>query len=150
MRTDPQRWSYAIDGLVTRKGVLADIGYLSNIVYKIAAETGMEIINLLTSNIKEDLRAMDLPVFCDEGGYSIQALISTSHISLHGWPNREYFMLDVVSCRKFDAEELHKLIICWLEVKEVIHHAVYKPKPNPSFTHYTPVEFVYSLTDKAC
>ena len=38
----------------------------------------------------------------DEGGWSVIAQITTSHISLHGWPMRGAFMMDVFSCCHFD------------------------------------------------
>jgi len=38
-----------------------------------------------------------------EGGWSIYAQITTSHIAFHGWPLRKAFMMDVFSCKPFDA-----------------------------------------------
>jgi len=40
----------------------------------------------------------------DEGGWSVICQITTSHIALHGWPMRGAFMMDIFSCRGFDAE----------------------------------------------
>lgn len=149
MNSNPQRWSYALDGTYNiRKEVLADSSHLSSVVQRIAEATEMQIINITISNIKEDLAKLGKPVFEDEGGVSVLALISTSHISLHVWPHREAFMLDVVSCREFDAEALHQLVICWLDVREVHHHAVYKPIPKPVALFLTPLESICQLSDK--
>ena len=38
----------------------------------------------------------------DEGGWSVIAQITTSHMSLHGWPMRGAFMMDVFSCCEFN------------------------------------------------
>lgn len=38
----------------------------------------------------------------DEGGWSVIAQITTSHISIHTWPLRGAFMMDVFSCHDFD------------------------------------------------
>jgi len=36
--------------------------------------------------------------------------ITTSHISLHGWPLRGAFMMDIFSCKDFDAEAALALV----------------------------------------
>jgi S-adenosylmethionine/arginine decarboxylase-like enzyme len=46
----------------------------------------------------------------DEGGWSVICQITTSHISLHGWPLRKAFMLDVFSCSPFDARLAKEVI----------------------------------------
>ncbi len=124
-----------------RKETQADLAsHISSIVQRIALFADMQIINITVSNIKEDLAKLGKEAFEDEGGLSCLALISTSHISLHLWPHREVFMLDVVSCREFDAETLHQQLCCWLGVREVHHHVVYSPKPNPVAVFFTRVK----------
>lgn len=41
-------------------------------------------------------------VFQDEGGISGVCMIGTSHISVHVWPLRRHFSMDVFSCKTFD------------------------------------------------
>ena len=53
---------------------------------------------------------------CDEGGWTIFAQITTSHISLHGWPLRKAFMLDLLSCREYDTDAAKELIYSRLGV----------------------------------
>ena len=43
--------------------------------------------------------------FQDEGGTTGFVVISTSHISIHTWQMRNFFQLDVFSCKDFDAEK---------------------------------------------
>lgn len=52
----------------------------------------------------------------DEGGWSVIAQITTSHISLHGWPKRKAFMMDIFSCRFFDANLAKHIIFSTLHV----------------------------------
>lgn len=47
----------------------------------------------------------------DEGGISVCSLLSTSHITVHTWPLRRIFKLDVYSCRDFDP----KVVLDWAQ-----------------------------------
>lgn len=47
----------------------------------------------------------------DEGGWSVICQITTSHISLHGWPLRGAFMMDIFSCVEFDVDAA-KAVVC--------------------------------------
>lgn len=49
-------------------------------------------------------------VFQDEGGISGICMIGTSHISIHVWPLRQHFSMDVFSCKSFDEEKARKTI----------------------------------------
>src|SRR5580700_5747977 len=40
--------------------------------------------------------------FEDEGGVTGVCVLSTSHCSIHTWPLRPFFVMDVYSCRDFD------------------------------------------------
>ena len=46
----------------------------------------------------------------DEGGWSVFAQITTSHIAIHCWPARKAFMLDVFSCKTFDGHKAKRLL----------------------------------------
>ena len=52
----------------------------------------------------------------DEGGWSVICQITTSHISLHGWPMRGAFMMDIFSCRDFDPEAARSIVHEMLDV----------------------------------
>jgi S-adenosylmethionine decarboxylase len=49
-------------------------------------------------------------VFQDEGGITGMCVISTSHMSIHCWPIRKCFSMDVFSCKSFDGEKAKKII----------------------------------------
>lgn len=120
--SDPVRCSVAFDGYSSAPSVLGDLPQLITLVRTAASIAGMRILNLLTSDIKADLDKLEGESFADEGGYSVQALISTSHIALHTWPARRAFMFDLVSCRPFDAQQVVAFLKRQLQVEEIEHH----------------------------
>lgn len=52
----------------------------------------------------------DSGVFRDEGGLTGFCVISTSHMSIHCWPLRGFFSLDLFSCKEFDADRAAGMI----------------------------------------
>ncbi|HVH45920.1 MAG TPA: S-adenosylmethionine decarboxylase, partial [Labilithrix sp.] len=48
--------------------------------------------------------------FEDEGGVTGVCVLSTSHCSIHTWPLRPFFVMDVYSCRDFDSEEVERFL----------------------------------------
>lgn len=47
----------------------------------------------------------------DEGGVTCVGVLSTSHISIHSWPEHSYAVMDVYSCREFDLEIVVKAVM---------------------------------------
>lgn len=74
-------------------------------------------------DVKLDLAKLNVEPFDDEGGVTGVCVLSTSHCSIHTWPLRQFFVMDLYSCRDFN-EAL---------VTEAIHH------------HFGPG--IYRLTD---
>ena len=66
----------------------------------------------------------------DEGGWSVICQITTSHISLHGWPMRGAFMMDVFSCREFDPEAARRVVIETLQVTDARVQVVERLDPR--------------------
>jgi S-adenosylmethionine/arginine decarboxylase-like enzyme len=142
------RYSYALDGTSKIKDVLTDTGHLKHVIEEIARISEMRIFNVSLTNVTDEiLRTGDNPK-SDEGGWSAQAmgLISTSHIALHAWPDKQSFMFDLVSCRDFNSGKVHHAIVDLLAVKEIIYHATFNSNPN-KFCYYTPIEVEYGLGD---
>lgn len=54
--------------------------------------------------VEVDLRKLGVEPFEDEGGVTGVIVLSTSHCSIHTWPARPFFVLDVYSCRDFEPE----------------------------------------------
>lgn len=130
----PLRNALHLDAVSSRPELLARVDFLERMVREVAKLASMRVISQLTSDIEVDLEKLKLERFEDEGGISVQALISTSHISLHGWPSRGVFMFDLVSCRNFDEEavrqhlykELHVEIVLYENFVEVADHLAFE------------------------
>lgn len=117
----PQRHCLALDGFVLNKRVLEVVTELEQLIDAVACISDMRILNFTASFIDEDLRKLNVENFQDEGGISVQALISTSHIAIHGWPNRSLFMFDLVSCKAFDFMKVASYLIFALNVYKINH-----------------------------
>lgn len=119
MNNTPQRYALALDAISSDLEILNNVGFLESLISEIAEKCNMTIINKTSSHIKVDVQKLGREPFEDEGGYSFLALISTSHIALHVWPERKAFMLDVVSCRQFSQAELQSMLLQKLKVKSI-------------------------------
>jgi S-adenosylmethionine decarboxylase len=114
-----------VDGQVEDTKVFKEKN-LNKLIMKLAEKLDMVIVfGPITKTIKLDPSKLTGDVFQDEGGSSVFCMISTSHISIHVWPLRKAFLMDVFSCRNFDrnaAEETIKdsLVPTFLRVQEVI------------------------------
>ena len=52
--------------------------------------------------VETEIAKLGVEPFEDEGGVTGICVLSTSHCSIHTWPLRPFFVLDVYSCRDFD------------------------------------------------
>jgi S-adenosylmethionine/arginine decarboxylase-like enzyme len=66
----------------------------------------------------------------DEGGWSVICQITTSHISLHGWPMRGAFMMDVFSCRPFAPDAAERVIREVLDVTDAHVQVIERRDPR--------------------
>lgn len=57
-----------------------------------------------------DPQKLESNVFQDEGGITGMCVISTSHMSIHCWPIRKCFSMDVFSCKDFDSEKAKQIV----------------------------------------
>jgi S-adenosylmethionine decarboxylase len=79
---------------------------------RIVKELEMQFIDPIKPMLAVDvpLEADKLSTDDDEGGISVIAPITTSHLSAHAWPLRGAIMLDIFSCKPFDAEHALSII----------------------------------------
>lgn len=74
--------------------------FLHNVVHAL----GMRMLGSpQIHDVEIDIQKLSAEPFEDEGGVTGVAVLSTSHVSIHTWPARKFFVLDVYSCRDFDA-----------------------------------------------
>ena len=52
--------------------------------------------------VQTEIAKLGVEPFEDEGGVTGVCVLSTSHCSIHTWPLRPFFVMDVYSCRDFD------------------------------------------------
>lgn len=91
--------------------VLADAPSLQRLVADLVETVGMQLLGRpQVHEVATDIRKLGREPFEDEGGISVLACLSTSHVAIHTWPLRGEFHLDIYSCREFSAENvLNKL-----------------------------------------
>ena len=56
--------------------------------------------------VETEISKLGVEPFEDEGGVTGVCVLSTSHCSIHTWPLRPFFVMDVYSCRDFDTTEV--------------------------------------------
>lgn len=80
-------------------------------------------------------------VFQDEGGISGVCMIGTSHISVHVWPLRRHFSMDVFSCKHFDDARAKATILEFLGPESSTFHLVRRRQGGeaPARPAYSPV-----------
>lgn len=80
--------------------------------------------------VETEIAKLGVEPFEDEGGVTGVCVLSTSHCSIHTWPLRPFFVMDVYSCRDFDARQveahLAKLLGAYdIQVTDVSESLVY-------------------------
>lgn len=96
---------------------------LDQLIRQLVTDLDMQII--LGPHFKDvelDPSKISSDGFHDDGGTSGFCMISTSHISIHAWPLRKMFMMDIFSCQTFDAYRAQ------ITVKEFLHPTTLKVK----------------------
>ncbi len=88
--------------------------------------TNMNFIYEFLNNFPEaiGMQKMSLPAvvpwkdeWAETPGISGFVMITTSHISIHTFPEDDYVFIDVFSCRPFDVEKTKNLILEMFEAK---------------------------------
>jgi len=92
-----------IDGFCEESEPLASASRLEGMFRRLVGTLDMEI--LVPPVTKEvPLQPEKLATGSDEGGITSFCVITTSHMSIHTWPLRRFFSMDVYSCKDFDAD----------------------------------------------
>jgi len=111
----PKRCALHLDALAL-KDRLADPVVLQNTVRVVADIADMNIMNISVQNVGMEAATLERPARPWESGYSVQTLIvvkaalTSSHITIHSWPDWEFFMFDIVSCQTFDIQAVQNLL----------------------------------------
>lgn len=94
--------------------------------------------------VETEISKLGVEPFEDEGGVTGVCVLSTSHCSIHTWPLRPFFVMDVYSCRDFDDKAVEaflteRLGAYDLQITDVSESLVYKfadspVRPEPALT----------------
>ena len=72
---------------------------------------GMRMLdNAHMYEVETEIAKLGVEPFEDEGGVTGVCVLSTSHCSIHTWPLRPFFVMDVYSCRDFDAADVERFL----------------------------------------
>ena len=88
--------------------------------------------------VETEIAKLGAEPFEDEGGVTAVCVLSTSHCSIHTWPLRPFFVMDVFSCRDFDPSVVESHLVDRLEAYDIqitdvsasLVYAFDKPKAN--------------------
>ncbi len=87
--------------------------------------------------VETELAKLGVEPFEDEGGVTGVCVLSTSHCSIHTWPLRPFFVMDVYSCRDFDTQEVESFLESRIgaydiQITDVSAALVYKYESTPA------------------
>lgn len=83
--------------------LLGDVARVRSFLVRLVDRLGMRPLGEpIIHDVDIDLSKLGVEPFEDEGGVTGTLVLSTSHIALHTWPVRPFFVLDVYSCRDFE------------------------------------------------
>lgn len=97
-----------IDGYV-RDGKTLNPDTICNMFDRLVETLNMQYLQRPTA-IRVAMDPAKLQTGEDEGGWSVICQITTSHISLHGWPLRGAFMMDIFSCCDFNPDAARRVV----------------------------------------
>ena len=93
------------------KSRMGDAKTVENMLVDLIDVLGMRILDKAHMyEVETELSKLGVEPFEDEGGVTGVCVLSTSHCSIHTWPLRTFFVMDVYSCRDFDGGAVEKLL----------------------------------------
>jgi len=102
--------------------------------------------------VELEIEKMQSKVFEDEGGITGVAVLSTSHCSIHTWPLRNHFVLDVYSCRDFNEGAVRDLIkryfYCYKSQVTDISHSLIWENENEQEEHHQKNQLSFGFVEE--
>ncbi len=90
---------------------LGSVEGVRGIVAAIVQACGMRLLGEVhTYDVAIEIDKLKAEAFEDEGGVTAIGVLSTSHVAIHTWPARAFFVLDVYSCRTFEPGRVSDLL----------------------------------------
>ncbi|MCX7796822.1 MAG: adenosylmethionine decarboxylase [bacterium] len=100
------------------KSILADVSFLYEVLDELPGIIGMRKI-MPPYVFRYDSK--DIP---EDWGLSGVVLIAESHIAIHTYPEKEYFTVDIFSCKEFDLDLAKRYLTEKFKVKKYEFHHI--------------------------
>lgn len=89
--------------------LLGDAATVRTMLTELVGTLGMRMLgDAHMYEVETEIAKLGVEPFEDEGGVTGVCVLSTSHCSIHTWPLRPFFVMDVYSCRDFDGVEVER------------------------------------------
>jgi S-adenosylmethionine decarboxylase len=92
----------------------------------------LESEGLGESKSAKDLRSKLQERKNESYGYSSFAMIAESHLSIHTFPELEYFSFDCYSCKSFDVEKVKSVMSKFYDIREMTAQVASRRIPDAS------------------
>lgn len=111
-------WHLTYDGIVDAEHAmrLNDLDFLREALLDLVGLVGAQVLDAPRLH-KIEFDVAKLETEEDEGGVVGMVVLTTSHISIHTWPLRQRFSVDMFSCKRFDRESVERFLHDRLNVK---------------------------------
>ena len=90
---------------------MGDVDVVRTMLVDLIDVLGMRLLDKAhLYEVETEIEKLGKEPFEDEGGVTGVCVLSTSHCSIHTWPLRPFFVMDVYSCRDFDTTEVERFV----------------------------------------
>ncbi|HEY8074433.1 MAG TPA: S-adenosylmethionine decarboxylase [Labilithrix sp.] len=90
---------------------MGDVNVVRTMLVDLIDILGMRILDKAHMyEVETEIEKLGKEPFEDEGGVTGVCVLSTSHCSIHTWPLRPFFVMDVYSCRDFDTAQVERFV----------------------------------------
>jgi S-adenosylmethionine/arginine decarboxylase-like enzyme len=110
---------------------LGSIGVVGDFLKTCVASIEMNPIGFTVYDVPIALKRQGVEPDHDEGGVTGVAVLSTSHLAIHTWPEESGATFDLHSCRDFPAEKVAELLGKFFDAYDVeIHDLTFSLHPH--------------------
>ena len=131
---------------------MGDLKTVETMLVDLIDVLGMRILDKAHMyEVETEIAKLGVEPFEDEGGVTGICVLSTSHCSIHTWPLRPFFVMDVYSCRDFEPADVERHLMKALgaydvQLTDVSFALGYKFEQTAPRASTSPVETAQSLS----
>jgi S-adenosylmethionine/arginine decarboxylase-like enzyme len=91
---------------------MGDVNVVRTMLVDLIDVLGMRLLDRAHMyEVETEIEKLGKEPFEDEGGVTGVCVLSTSHCSIHTWPLRPFFVMDVYSCRDFETSAVERFVM---------------------------------------